>query len=309
MKRFISPLRYPGGKGRLAPYIAELLQAQPKRPRAYAEPFAGGAGAALRLLVGEEVQHVHLNDINPGIAAFWRCVFHNTEALATKIEGQTVDLEAWNAASQVYRSPNGQPDLELGFATFMLNRCNRSGILTARPIGGLQQTGHWKIDARFNRSDLAQRIRLLGRYRHRVTISEMDGREFIKTLDSDGSSVLVYVDPPYLGQGDDLYLNSLGPEDHQELAQILLACRIPWLLTYDVNEQVTQRLYPTLNVAEFNMAHTAHKQSVGAEYVVYSPNMVVPSVNLVPRANTRWLQVSATTANNTPGSNASRPES
>ena len=96
--RYISPLRYPGGKGRLAPYITRLIAAQPVRPSSYAEPFAGGAGAALRLLVDEEVRSICINDLNPGIAAFWRCVFYNTEAFVTRIETDDVSVEAWHKA-------------------------------------------------------------------------------------------------------------------------------------------------------------------------------------------------------------------
>ena len=100
--RFLSPLRYPGGKGRLAPYIARLIAAQPARPTSYAEPFAGGAGAALRLLIDEHVQSIHINDLNPGIAAFWRCVFYDTERFARRIESAEVNLERWVDAREVY---------------------------------------------------------------------------------------------------------------------------------------------------------------------------------------------------------------
>uniref|UniRef100_UPI00404B41F4 DNA adenine methylase n=1 Tax=Brachybacterium sp. GPGPB12 TaxID=3023517 RepID=UPI00404B41F4 len=67
--RYLSPLRYPGGKARLAPYLARLITAQDPEPRQYAEPFAGGAGAALHLLHDGVVDRIHLNDLNPGIAS------------------------------------------------------------------------------------------------------------------------------------------------------------------------------------------------------------------------------------------------
>ena len=43
--------------------------------------------------------------------------------------------------------------LGLGFSTFFLNRTNHSGILNGGMIGGKAQTGDWKLDARFNRSE------------------------------------------------------------------------------------------------------------------------------------------------------------
>jgi DNA adenine methylase len=291
--RYLSPLRYPGGKGRMAPYIARLLASQDPRPRAYAEPFAGGAGAALRLLVDEEVSTIYINDLSPGIAAFWRCVFEHTDALTARIMEAPVDVDAWHTARAIYEQPQGHSDLALGFATFFLNRCNRSGILGARPIGGLDQTGRWKIDARFNRDNLADRVRLLGGYRGRVHVSQLDARDFLRTLEAQGTDVLVYVDPPYLVQGEDLYLDSLRPEDHAELAGLLRASGLPWFLTYDVHEQITTGLYGGLRTAEFDIAHTAQKQHIGAEYAVFSDALTVPGIDLMRSGASRWIGSSA----------------
>jgi DNA adenine methylase len=279
--RYLSPLRYPGGKGRLAPYIARLIAVQRIRPSRYAEPFAGGAGAALRLLVNEEVNTIYINDLNPGIAAFWRCVFNKSDAFARRIETGEISIAAWHQALSAYNNPDKQSDLELGFATFFLNRCNRSGILDARPIGGLDQTGTWKIDARFNRQALAQRVRFLGNYRDRVVLSAQDARDFIRELEILGDEVLVYVDPPYLVQGADLYLDSLSPDDHSELAEILKISGLPWFLTYDTHERITAELYSGLRTLRFNIAHTAQVQHVGSEYAVFGQNLEVPRTGSV----------------------------
>ena len=287
--RYLSPLRYPGGKGRLAPYIIRLLDAQHIRPTSYAEPFAGGAGAALRLLVEEQVRSVHINDLNPGIAAFWRCVFYNTETFVSRVESDPVNVDAWYKAKEIYDHPAGQSALDLGFATFFLNRCNRSGILNARPIGGLDQSGNWKIDARFNRTTLSERIRFIGQYRRRTTITQLDGRDFIRDLPSIAKDVLVYVDPPYLTQGEELYLDFLTEADHAELAALLRVSNFPWILTYDVNERVTSNLYQGLRTVEFDIAHTAQVQHVGSEYAVFGPHLVVPTLDVLGATDARWV--------------------
>ncbi|SDH58452.1 DNA adenine methylase [Lentzea fradiae] len=288
--RYLSPLRYPGGKARLAPYIARLIAAQEPRPQAYAEPFAGGAGAALRLLVDEEVQRIYINDLNPGIAAFWRCVFSHTEDFARKIETEEISIEAWHRASATYASTEPKSDLDLGFATFFLNRCNRSGILNAGPIGGHDQTGRWKIDARFNRESLAHRVRYLGQYRKRVRISELDGRAFLRKISRLGDKILVYVDPPYLVQGEELYLDSLNAKDHAELATLLAKSKLRWFLTYDAHERITEDLYSGLRTVEFDIAHTAHVQHIGKEYAVFGKHLTVPDVDRVLSGNSgRWV--------------------
>lgn len=288
--RYVSPLRYPGGKARIAPFAAELLACQPRRPRQYAEPFAGGAGSALTLLLREQVERIHINDLNPGIAAFWRCVFNQTKRLIRRVEETELSLDAWHSAREVYLSPRRHNDLDLGFATFFLNRVNRSGILTARPIGGLQQAGPWRIDARFNRDGLAERIAMVGSYRRRVEVTEMDAREFITSLRPLARELLVYVDPPYLGQGDKLYLDRLSSQDHQELAAQLKRSALKWFLTYDADDRVTDELYVNFRCAEFDIKHTAQVNHIGSEFVVFGNSLYVPEdLQVLSTAKGRWL--------------------
>lgn len=288
--RNLSPLRYPGGKARIAPFAAELLAIQHRRPRRYAEPFAGGAGSALALLVGEHVDLIHINDLNPGIAAFWRCVFNQTKRFASLVETAEVSVDAWYAAREVYMNPKRRSDLELGFATFFLNRCNRSGILAARPIGGLQQTGRWKIDARFNKCGLSDRIRYIGSYRRRVQLTELDAREFLTTIAGHGHELLAYVDPPYLGPGDGLYMDKLSAEDHLDLATSLRDSPLMWFLTYDADDRVTDELYVDFRCAEFDIKHTAQVNHIGSEFVVFADNLNVPEdLQILATAKGRWL--------------------
>jgi len=286
---YLSPLRYPGGKARLATYIAELISAQRPRPRIYAEPFAGGAGAGLHLLVNGVVEAIKINDFDPGVAAFWRCVFNDTEAFVNMIEACDITPPAWQRHRKTYGNPDGQDDLTLGFATFFLNRTNRSGILTARPIGGLEQTGAWKIDARFDRRALADRIRYISDFRHRVTVTQRDARDFLTSLEPAGRDHLVYVDPPYITQGDALYLDRLSYTDHQSIADQLIASRLRWFMTYDVDERITDELYPDLRCAIFNIKHTAHQQHVGTEYAIYSDNLAVPSLEITRHDRGQWV--------------------
>lgn len=288
-QRFISPLRYPGGKARLSPYITQLIAAQRPRPHIYAEPFAGGAGAAVTMLAQGVVDEIAINDLNPGVAAFWRAVFHDGPAFADLVRRRPVTIKAWHQNREIYLNPDGRADLELGFATFFLNRCNRSGILTARPIGGLDQTGNWLIDARFNRSDLAARIEYLGNFRHRVDVSQLDAIDFLAELESRGNEVLAYVDPPYLGQGDQLYLDKLSMDDHRALAKQLVSSQLRWFMTYDCDDRITDELYPNLRCAQFDISHTAQTQHIGSEFAVFSDNLNVHGLGLLPRDDAAWI--------------------
>ncbi|WP_369367027.1 DNA adenine methylase [Streptomyces sp. CG4] len=292
MTRYISPLRYPGGKARLAGYIKHLIDSQHPRPTHYSEPFCGGAGAALKLLTDGTVDHIHLNDADPGIAAFWRCVFTMTSEFAELVRAAEVTIDSWRRAANTYASPLGKDDLDLGFATFFLNRCNRSGILRARPIGGYEQKGKWKIDARFNREGLAERIELLGSYRDSVSLSQQDGRQHIQDLEALGENVLAYVDPPYLVQGDRLYMDSLSSEDHTELSSVLSGSPIKWFLTYDAESRITESLYPDHRCMQFEISHSAQVRHLGVEYAVFSKDLHVPEFDgVIGKNDYLWLTV------------------
>lgn len=273
--RYLSPLRYPGGKGRLAKFVARLLEGQAPRPSRYVEPFAGGAGVGLRLLVDEYVDEIVINDLNPGIAAFWRAIFNRSEDFLERLAACQVTVDEWRNQREIYLA-EPDDDVDLGFALFFLNRTNRSGILDGRPIGGYGQNGRWKIDARFDRSGLRQRLEALSRYGSRVSVCEVDGIDLIEDHLEDADS-FIYADPPYLSKGDHLYLDTLRWDDHVRLAGLLRQGG-RWLLTYDADPRITGELYAGLRCAEFSMSHSAAIQHVGREYAVFAPSLDVPTL-------------------------------
>jgi DNA adenine methylase len=286
--RFVSPLRYPGGKGALATFLGAVISAQRPACTTYVEPYAGGAGAALRLLLDEYVDDVVLNDLDPGIAAFWRCVFDQRAEIVAKIRSVEVSIGEWHRQGAIYRAGTGD-DLDLGFATFFLNRTNRSGILNARPIGGLNQTGKWLIDARFNRTDLTERIELISRYRNRVTLTEQDGTELLREMLPNSRSTFFYVDPPYVDKGEELYFNDLHWDDHAALAKVLTDSGARWLVTYNCDERIPSDLYPANRCVRFDIKHTAQKQHVGSEFAIFSTNLVVDSLDGLSTGDARFV--------------------
>lgn len=291
--RYLSPLRYPGGKARLAPYLTRLIRAQGRVPLKYAEPFAGGAGAALRLLKDEVVEEIFINDLNPGIAAFWRASLDSPGEFCRLVMEVPLSVDEWLRQSQIYNSPVGRSDVELGFATFYLNRTNRSGILDAGPIGGMDQHGKWKIGARFNRSGLVDRLQIIASMRHRIFVTDYDALAFLSVINDGAPDVFVYADPPYLVQGEGLYLHAFDANAHLRLAEFLGEASFPWILTYDDDPRITSLLYSGGRCATFDIAHTAHRQHVGTESVIYSPNLVVPDMEITLGRTARWSGVSA----------------
>lgn len=266
----------------MAPVLGALIRGQSNRCDTYVEPFAGGAGAALRLLYDEYVDKIVLNDLDRGIAAMWRAIFNQNEEFISLLTKTPVTMGSWQKQRAIFQGASRPDDLELGFATFFLNRTNRSGILNARPIGGLDQSGPWKIDARFNKEDLAARISMLGRFRTRVEVLEEDGVDVVGAYLRD-KKAFIYVDPPYIDKGSDLYLDTLEWADHRRLARELQRRTGQWMLTYDHDLRVPKELYPGRRFVTFNIPHTAAKQHIGKEFAVFSDALDLAAVRQLGR--------------------------
>ena len=274
-----SPLRYPGGKGVLSDYLAQVIEANGISECVYVEPYAGGAGAALNLLFSGKVERILLNDADRCVWAFWRAILDHTAAFIAMVKETPLTIEEWQRQRAVYAAKS-KNILALGFATFYLNRCNRSGIISrGGVIGGLEQTGKWKIDARFNRAELARRIERIAAYREQIEVCNLDALEFIRTRvisERDRSRFFVYFDPPYYVQGARLYLNHYKPDDHKLLANYLAKIRnVHWLVTYD-NTPETRALYQRFRVVDFSLRYSAHSARDGKEIMVFGPTLHAP---------------------------------
>ncbi len=268
-----SPLRYPGGKTTLFPFFDKVIKDNGLEHVTYIEPFAGGAGAAFALLLLEKVDRVVINDLDRAIYSFWKAAIFSSEKFIKKMHSTPLNVREWRKQKLIYTNPKSK-QFELGFATFFLNRTNVSGILDGGPIGGLDQTGKWKIDARFNKEGLAERIRQLARYKSRIAVFNRDGVELISDY-LGKKNAFIYLDPPYYEKGAALYLNHYKKEDHEGLAKRLNASPDAfWLLTYD-NKKEIKSLYPDRQIFNFSLNYNAYEARKGKEVMIVSDALTV----------------------------------
>jgi len=231
---YYTPLRYPGGKRRLAPVVMRLLEWSGLKDVQYAEPYAGGAAVALALLFEEYASVVHINDLSRPVYAFWHTVLNDSVQLCRRIERVKITIHEWRKQRAVYEEQETASLADLGFATFFLNRTNRSGIIGGGVIGGKLQSGPWTLGVRFNKDELIRRIRRINRYSNRIKLYQMDALDFTKrVVPRLHSNSFVFYDPPYIENGNDLYLNNYNISDHQRLSRCVSALKQPWIVTYD----------------------------------------------------------------------------
>lgn len=281
---FATPLRYPGGKGRLGAWLAQLMRSNKISGGWYVEPYAGGAGAAILLLSRGYVDHIVLNDLDPVVHAFWWSVLNDTEGLLSLLESTPVTMASWEHQRQIHDFPESFSPTEVGFATFFLNRTNRSGILKGGVIGGKAQTGPWSMDARFNKSNLAERIRTVASLRRHVSLYKEDALDLLQGICSDlPSRSLTYLDPPYFHKGSTLYRNHYLPEDHAAIASAVTQIRTPWLVTYDNCPEIRE-LYQSCNSVEFSLHYSTHKARPLATEIMFYDNLRIDAPPVMSRS-------------------------
>lgn len=277
-RKFSTPLRYPGGKGKFSNFVKDVFEANGLLDGHYVEPYAGGAGVALELLFQEYVSHIHINDIDVAVYSFWKAAVDHTAELCEVINETPVNMENWHRQRDVLSNMEAYSLLEIALATFFLNRTNRSGILKAGVIGGKSQAGKWKLDVRYNKEDLTKRIRMIGRYRERIHVYNNDAVEFLdKVVPELPKKSLIYLDPPYYEKGSGLYRNFYNHEDHVSIAKKLESVNLPWIVSYD-DVQPIKEIYSNYRQDEYVLSYTAQDKRKGAEVMIYGPSVIQPMV-------------------------------
>ena len=272
----ISPLRYPGGKAKLYQYVRSLLECNGLLGKTYIEPFAGGAGLALKLLANDDAGRIIINDFDPAIYCFWSCVINQTDGLCNLIEKTPVSPQEWARQKAIYMQGYRDNLLDYGFATFFLNRTNVSGILTGGMIGGLDQTGQYRLNARFNKEDLINRIQMIGRMKRRIVLTNLDAKVFLN-----GENMRHYynaflnLDPPYVKKSNKLYKNAFSADDHRELFEIVHQCKRKWIVTYDVCDLVKE-LYAHHRSSYLSVSYSVKSTRKARELVFFSDNLELP---------------------------------
>lgn len=275
----ISPLRYPGGKAKLYPFFAELIKRNKLIGSEYCEPYAGGAGLAIRLLANGFVEKISINDIDQSIYAFWISALQNTEKFCTLIDKTPITIDEWYRQRDVWEGGDLGRPLTLGFAAYFLNRTNRSGIIEgAGPIGGYAQSGKWKLDVRLVKDKQIENIKSLSRYTDQISVSNLDAMEFFsRTALRDNA--LTYLDPPYFVKGQKLYKNFYVAKDHKQIAQMLKKNRkANWVVSYDDVPEIREA-YSSFEPTTYFLNYSAGEKTVGTEVIFVSDAIISPAVD------------------------------
>lgn len=289
-----SPLRYPGGKSQLTEYVRGILQTN-NINGTYIEPFAGGAGIAIDLLLSNNVQNIAINDYDPSIYAIWYAILYDTERLIHLISSVPFDystpnsdtpenmLNFWKKQKQIHEQiDKSSYSIENAFATLMLNRMNVSGVINGGPIGGKSQSGKYKLDSRFNKKTLISKIKNIAEKRDHIFLYNLDANDLIENIkkDCDPKNTFIFFDPPYFVQGKNLYMSFFNDEQHEVLAKNILSLEnYYWITTYDHAPQISELYCSASKRYEYSLNYSANKRGKAFEYLFASPITKMPILN------------------------------
>lgn len=268
---FESPLRYPGGKACIFPFISSLFYENDLLGVNYAEPYAGGSGLALKLLFNEYVNTISINDYDYSIYSFWNSILESNQRFCDWVEDLEVNIDNWHYYKSIQKNPDEHSQFEIAEAVFFLNRTNISGVIKGGPIGGLEQKGKYKINARFNKRDLIKRLERIASFKHRISVSNLDGLSFIRNLNKSTQNTFIYLDPPYVHKGADLYMNYFKKKDHERLAGQVERINHKWLVSYDNNDFIIN-LYGKQKRLRYSLSQSASNR-VGNEILVFAEQL------------------------------------
>jgi DNA adenine methylase len=280
LTRHYSPLRYPGGKGRLSGFVRRIFEENKLLDGHYAEPYAGGAAVALSLLFMEYASNIHINDISKPVYYFWKAVLTQTDELCRMITDKKVTIPQWKRQRNILRDFRNHTHVEVAFSMFFLNRTNRSGIIhTGGVIGGNDQSGEWKIDARYNKQELISRIEAIASYSNRINVTNKDAEDFLSdTVPMLPTKTLIFLDPPYFQQGQSLYENHYHSEDHVRLSGVVKKrLKRHWMISYDNHPEI-RKAYKGSPKLTYSLGYSAARRYEGSEVMFFSDDLIVPRV-------------------------------
>jgi DNA adenine methylase len=301
---FYSPLRYPGGKNKLAGFLAKICIDNDISGH-YVEPYAGGASVALFLLLEGFVNHITINDKDRSIYAFWHSVLNETDALCSLIENTDITTENWIIQKEFQNNKEACSLLQLGFSTLFLNRTNRDGIIKGGVIGGKGQAGEYKLDCRFNKEEIIRKIRLIASRRTNITLYTLDALDLIdKIIEESGNlNTIFYFDPPYYLKASSLYMNYYQKNDHEDVAKKIKSINnVNWIVSYD-NHPIIRDLYYPFQRKEYTFNHSAYSSKQGKEILFFSNSILQPEIEeewnpidfkLAKKANAKKIQFAPT---------------
>ena len=251
-----TPLRYPGGKSRAVPKLANFIPNLDEY-HVYREPFLGGGSVALWVTQKYPNIRVWVNDLYEPLTNFWKTLQDDGDKLQRKLmelksrypdqgSARGLFLEAKEVINDREKS-----HLERAVGFYVANKCSFSGLTESSSFSKQASDSNFSMRG----------IEKLKFYSYAIRNWTITNYDYAALLD-DNRQAFVYLDPPY-----DIKDNLYGKKgnmhrgfDHDKFAHICdnYVCR--QLVSYNATQMIKDRFQDWI-AAEFD--HTYTMRSVG----------------------------------------------
>jgi len=239
-----SPLRYPGGKSRvarlLAPYIPEHEE--------YREIFFGGGGLFFHK---PKAKHNWINDLHPGLYAFWKTLrdqFDEFEALCRKQPASNeatlrATFDYWCGRDDLMKASGDDKLLERAVQYYFINRT----VWTGRVVYDPARRSRLYFSNPEGWGNLEKKLKHLRACSEKLQGVKITNLPFEQCLEGATPDTFIYADPPYYRDSLDvptskLYEGHFPIEAHTALRDLLAASPARAMISYDDRPEV-RKLY------------------------------------------------------------------
>jgi DNA adenine methylase len=233
----ISPYRYPGGKSKVINYLYTHLQEA--KSKKLISPFTGGGSFELAMLDAGIVEQLHLNDLDTGVYSLWWVIKHMPYFLIDRLQSIQPNHKDYFSAQAIIKNDYKDADVvEAAWASLLVNRLAYSGVSKANPLGG-KKGSKKDLLSRWNPSELINRINRIHALSDQIEITQENAVQLIEGAYWQDNAT-IFIDPPYVKKGKDLYQCFYTENDHRDLSQLLDTLHFGFpgadiVVTYDYN--------------------------------------------------------------------------
>jgi DNA adenine methylase Dam len=257
MKDLKTCLRYPGGKSRAVPKLAQYFPNLRDCYGEFREPFLGGGSVAIYITKMFPLLDIWVNDLYEPLVNFWQ----QLQMFGYDLQSELVDLKTANSTPELARelfikskdhiNDKSESNFNRAVAFYIVNKCSFSGLTESSSFSEQASNSNFSLRGIYKLKEYSELIA-----NWRITNYSYD-----YLMDGD-TGAFMYLDPPY-DIKDNLYGNRGSMHkgfDHDKFAADCDVNTMDMMVSYNSTQLIKER-FKDWKAIEF--AHTYTMRSVG----------------------------------------------
>ncbi|KRK25857.1 hypothetical protein J6L97_09510 [Lactobacillus crispatus] len=157
-------------------------------------------------------------------------------------------------------------------------------LINGGPIGGKAQKSKYKIDCRYNKKVLINKVKRIASCKEKIILRNLDANQLIKEEIPKFSpkDTFIFFDPPYYAQGKNLYLSFVDKDKHEKLAKNIIGLKnYKWITTYDIEDKILNLYKNRVKSYTYYLNYSANRKRKAKEYIFVNNNTKVDSFDKI----------------------------